>query len=651
MIHCLRRYSKRNNSPFRAEWAFLLLAIAIAAGLRFWQLGHLPPGLYRDEAYYGLDALRVLEGNHALFFPANNGREPLFIYLTALIIPLTGPTALSVRLGAALIGALTTWITYRLTASWFDARTALLAAFLWAITLWPVHLSRVGFRVVLLPALLALAFWLGARAYRRQRPADWLLAGLVYGLTFYTYLAARFTPLLVFSFFLYLWWTGRRRQLWPGVAWFGLAAGLTVAPLLLLGWQQPELFIGRGDQVSIFNPAIHQGDFWGTLGRQTGQALGMFLWQGDTILRHNPAGRPVFDALMALPFLAGLLWCLLNWRRPAATLALLWTGVMLGPTILAEDAPHFLRAAGVLPAVLIFPALGLSHLWTWTKLPFRVRQGLVIILLAGSLAWTINDYLAYAHDAETAYLFETAARDMAVSINNESADTAIYLDERFWQGWPSIQFLVESPDLRLFQAAEANIQIEMARAAFYVWPYESLNFAPQAFSPPALVSVTQGGLARGDLEETAYSLYTRYLIERPAAPPPILANFNNQLKLREVVIQPGQSTEPYFIVDLTWSAAGSLDQPLTVFVHLLDAGGEVMGQSDGPPAGGQWPHDWWQEGIFLQERRQISVTQPYERSQRRLVIGVYESGSQERLPLLDNRGAVAGDSWSIVVDP
>ena len=59
----------------------LLLAVGLAAALRFYRLGEWPPGPYRDEAYNGLDALGVLNGRHALFFPANNGREPLYLSL------------------------------------------------------------------------------------------------------------------------------------------------------------------------------------------------------------------------------------------------------------------------------------------------------------------------------------------------------------------------------------------------------------------------------------------------------------------------------------------------------------------------------------------------------------------------------------------
>ena len=151
---------KNHRSPSTFGWALLLLAVGTAVFLRFYNLGNWPPGLYRDEAFNGLDALRVLDGEPALFFIANNGREPLYITLTALSVALFGRTVLAVRLAAAVVGSLTTWLVYKLGRSWFGWRVGLLAAWLWAITLWPVHLSRLGLRTILLPAALALAFWL-----------------------------------------------------------------------------------------------------------------------------------------------------------------------------------------------------------------------------------------------------------------------------------------------------------------------------------------------------------------------------------------------------------------------------------------------------------------------------------------------------------
>ncbi|MBP6789200.1 MAG: glycosyltransferase family 39 protein, partial [Candidatus Promineofilum sp.] len=446
----------------------LLLAVGLAAVLRFYRLGEWPPGPYRDEAYNALDALGVLRGQHALFFPANNGREPLFIYLVALSIALFGPTTLALRLPAAVVGALTTLPAWLLGRAWFGRAAGLLAAFLWAITLWPVHLGRIGLRAGLLAPLLALAFWLGTRAYREQRAALWFAAGLVYGLSFYTYLAVRFTPLLLALFAVYLVATGRRARLWDNgrALWFVGGAALVVAPLAVVLLRQPELLLGRAGQVSILSPEVNGGEPLRALLGNVGRALGLYLWRGDAILRHNallsydvvlksdnPAGRPLFDLFMAGPFLVGLGWCVWRWRRPAAAFLLLWQLVMLGPTILAEDAPHFLRAAGILPGAVFFPAIGLALLWQWPRLPALLRRAAVILLLAGSLALTVRDYARYAQQLDVAYLWESAAAELANAAQATPPETAVYLDRRFVEGWPSVTFLLGDRPVMPFDAA------------------------------------------------------------------------------------------------------------------------------------------------------------------------------------------------------
>ncbi|MCA9872309.1 MAG: glycosyltransferase family 39 protein, partial [Anaerolineales bacterium] len=286
--------SNQLYGPSRWGWALLLFIVVTAVFLRFYQLGHVPPGLYRDEAANGLDALTVLHGRFPLFFPANNGREPAYIYLTAAAIAVLGRSATAVRLAAAVVGALTTLVVFGLGRAWFGQRVGLLAAWLWAVTVWSVHLSRIGLRVVLMVPLLVLAFWLGTLAYRRQKWWLWLTAGLVYGAGFYTYLAMRFTPLLLLALLAYLLWQRQGARLWPGAAWFALGTAVALLPLGTLFLQDPALILGRTGQVSVLNTAVNGGDLWGTLVRQIGRALGMFLWRGDDILRHNPAGRPVF---------------------------------------------------------------------------------------------------------------------------------------------------------------------------------------------------------------------------------------------------------------------------------------------------------------------------------------------------------------------
>ncbi len=627
------------------RWALLLLALIAAALLRFWQLGDIPAGLYRDEAWNGLDALRVLQGEHALFFPANNGREPTYIYLVALATALLGPSALAVRLGAAVISTLTTWTTYQLGRSWFGWRTGILAAWLWATTVWPFHLGRIGFRAVLLPFYLSLIFWLGTEAYRKPTWWRWLLTGLVYGLSFYTYLAVRMTPVLLLVMGVYGVWRGRKNILRTALPWFSLGSFITLAPFLILALQQPEIISGRAGQVSILNPAISQGDPFGTLLQHIGQALGLFFWQGDNILRHNPPGRPLFDGFMLIPFILGI-WLSWQWRRRGAIVALWsWLLLMLWPTILAEDTPHFLRAVGILPAALLVPALGLSHLSSWNKLTPRLRLGLILFLCGASTVVSIRDYFwDYARQPETAYLFEAAARDMAEAVQAEGQGTTIYIDQRLWEGWPSLPYLLaETPGVQLFDPAEGVSPPHTTDYAIYVWPFAPHDFLDNLVPPTATLTIEPGSLARGDLEPTPLPFVIRYRVQSTSAAGPGLAQFGTHVTLLKASYQVIQATQLQF--ELGWQISEPLTRELKVFVHIRD-NDTLLGQWDASPGQGYWPGTQWQPGLQLHDRFMVDLQKPFDPAVHTIWIGLYDAETLVRLPVTAEAGS-SGDSWQL----
>lgn len=621
----------------------------IALILRFYHLGQWPPGLYRDEAFNGLDSLNVLNGQqHPLFFAANNGREPTYIYLTTLAILAFGRTPFALRFVAATVGGLTTLLVYRLSRSWYDPATALAAAWLWATTFWTVHLGRIGLRIGLLAPALTLAFLVGTWAVRRQTKTAVFLAGLAYGACFYTYLAARFTPLLLVVLGVYgLWLNGRSaiRIFVYQCFFFACGTVIAVAPLL---WtlQKMGLLMGRVGQVSIFSSAVSHGHPWQTLAQNMLRAAGMFLWRGDTILRHNAAGRPVFDMWMAIPFLIGVALCLRDWRQPAKALPLLWTAVMLGPTLLAADTPHFLRAAGVLPGVLFLPAIGLAWLWQWERLPQSLRRGLVIALALASLAQTGRDYAAYAQAPDTAYLFETAATTLAEQINQEPAGRAVFLDERYWSGWPSVMFLVPhqptlfNPETGLLAATDLPFTV-------YVWPYGPLDFMPTAVPPTAHILPELGPLSRGDLEPEAYPLYLRYQIQ-PLPQHPTLAVFGDKVSLQATAVT--SLPDNRLQIDLDWTLADQHPAAnLTVFVHVL-ANGQIIGQADSLPAAGYWPWAWWRQGWLIRDSHILSLSQPYNPATDTIEVGLYDPATLTRLSVETTDGTVT-DHWLISDKP
>ena len=640
----------RNRSP--QGWVFLLFICFIAAVLRFWQLDQLPAGLYRDEAFNGLDALNVLDGAHALFFTANNGREPAYIYLTALQIALWGQTTWAVRLTAALTGTLTTFVVYLLGKSWWREEIGLYAAWLWAVSVWPIHLSRIGLRPILLAPLFPLTLWLATEAYRRQKTSLWFLTGLLYGLTFYTYLASRLTPALILVALAWLWWQTRTRNEripfpWQGVGIAALGLLIMLLPWGLLAFNQPDILFGRTGQVSIFHPDINGGNLWGALWQSSWRSLGLFFWQGDTIIRHNPAGRPLFDRVMIIPFLLGLAWCGRHWRKFPSLVLIAWIGVMLIGTILAEDPPHFLRASGVLPAALFLPALGLGEIGRWLKPNKTAKTIFISLLLLASLGFTWQDYfVTYAQDDNTGYLFEEGISLLAADINQQPDTTTVILEKRFLEGWPSTGFLLQEPEqlhiVSADQIGQHNTPPDYP-LVLYVWPHDPAVWSQVETllgqQSPQQLAAELGAFGRGDLESAPYPLYLRYSLQSSRLETPQVSYLSatgdsHHLHHAQAFFKSDQNQ---LDVQLTWAFAETDQQPIITFVHVLDpTTGTLIGQEDSPPAQGYIPQAWWSQLDSLQETKQITLSRPLTETDL-VFVGIYPANNAgQRYVLVNN---------------
>ena len=663
------------------RWLPLAGLVILAAVLRLWMLTTIPPGLYHDEAFNGLDALSVLEGNRPIYFTVNHGREPFFIYGIAFSVALLGRSPGAIRVVAAMLGILTVPTVYLMAREMGGRRLALLTATLTATTVWHLALSRIGLRAISLPLMIALALWLLWRGRRTGQRWQFILAGLCFGAASYTYLAARFTfiALLGFGTFYYFFnldfnpndenRAGRTVFIRKTDALLFLSAAVLVLfPLFLFGIGHWDVFVGRAGQVSIFNPTINKGDLCGTLLRHIGRAWGMFFFRGDFIPRHNVPLRPVFDPLIAVAFILGLIRLLRERRRSDRTLTLVWLTVMIIPTIIAEDAPHFLRAVGLQPLLFLIPALGLEAAWQWLEkhTSRAVAGGLVALVLLASLGLTVWDYFfRYGTDPELRYSFETAATEMAVEINRflgagwqgeglavkasvPHSGHHVYVDARLWRDWRSVQFLVpESPSLHLLsgESLSAAGVGSAGEALLVLWPYDNYRPWLDVLAPNREIRVREGGLERGDLEETAYPLYLT-MQASPARVQNVLARLEGGLELIDCQLETIDSQ--HLRVTLRWSATEPVPASYTAFVQLLHDG-RLVAQDDAPPGTRYLPTHWWRPGDVIVDEHYLELDEPYreKRPGQQMIAGLYKGAGQKRLSVLDENGQPHGDYISL----
>jgi hypothetical protein len=114
-----------------------------------------------------------------------------------------------------------------------------------------------------------ISIWALARAGRTGNRWHWVLAGLLAGLTQYTYPSSRVLPLLWILILALKFWQEReqRRAFVIGIPLF--AAGLVAALLPQLIWyaQYPQTFLARAGQTSFTqNPLYVEGGITAVLG-------------------------------------------------------------------------------------------------------------------------------------------------------------------------------------------------------------------------------------------------------------------------------------------------------------------------------------------------------------------------------------------------
>src|SRR5687767_8803763 len=110
-----------NRALMNRREIFILLAFLIlGAALRFQGQAEMQHLLHHDEAYYGLDALSLLENPRLqLYFPANTGREGLWMVLLTPLLGTLGATPLALRLTSAFVGILTIAAVYWLAREFY----------------------------------------------------------------------------------------------------------------------------------------------------------------------------------------------------------------------------------------------------------------------------------------------------------------------------------------------------------------------------------------------------------------------------------------------------------------------------------------------------------------------------------------------------
>ncbi len=616
------------------NWA-LLVILLLGAALRWIGLPSISHLLSYDEAYDGLDALTQLHHfTPTPFFPGDFGRESGWIYLLVPFIGVFDARPFALHLAATMIGILTIAVTYALGMEVMGRRGATWTAAALAVFYWHVSLSYIALRAILLPLVGSAMFAMFLRAVRTNSAGSWRWTGLWLGILAYTYYAARaWIGFLVLGL---LWLSlkdAARRKGSLSALFIGGCVGL---PLMVYSAVNPQLVSRRISEVAV--------DFNGVVGN-VGLWLRAWFFQGDVNTSLNFQGRPIFDPFLGILFIVGLGALFFSVRRRWHA----WWVFGLGftamiPSLLSSDAPHFLRAIGlVVPCALIAGAGAvlieraarrvLSARWA-----MLIPAGLVLV----SAAVTYRDFAAR-------WLVPASAPALKSQFDNQLAEQL--------RRSTSIDMSVYLPFTPFAPSIDPRTQFRMA----YLAPRHVAMFNPGecfVIADGAAAYATTASDADRYQQSLAQFAQSHWLGNVPAEQGQAVftifraeprADFVAQMTgspitfgdvLRLGLLRPISSTVPAgatVLLQLGFKALHPLDRDHSVFIHLYgeprpEAGGPIWSQADSQLCV-SYPTSWWGTAETVVQDFALHIPANLPPGRYVIAAGVYDSTSLVRLPV------------------
>jgi 4-amino-4-deoxy-L-arabinose transferase-like glycosyltransferase len=427
------------------SFLFLLVILILAAFLRFWQLGKVPPSPDWDEAALGYNAYSILKtgkDEYGKFLPLilrsfDDYKPAIYVYLIIPAIKIFGLNTFAVRLPAAIIGTLAVLLIYYLVNELFinelqaknklsnslsrNKLIALTASFLLAISPWHLQFSRIAFETQVGLFFDVLIAFLILKSF--QKPALLLLAAFFAGLNIYVYQAEKiFTPLLLLVFLII--WRKKIFSLPKKYLFLAIIIGwVLIIPFGYLTLTTPEIFL-RAKGTSV---AADQTPFLARTveklirDKENNDLLGLILdnrrvvyfktfiagwlshfdlnWlflTGDEARHHAPGMGLMY--LWELPFLLLGIYELIFGNYPRSTKVFLfsWLAIAPIPASFTTGVPHAVRTIRMLPIPQILVALGIiaavEFLQKKPKTWRFLACGLGVIFFIFNFAYYFNQY-------------------------------------------------------------------------------------------------------------------------------------------------------------------------------------------------------------------------------------------------------------------
>jgi len=531
-------------------WIILGIIIVLAAILRLYQLGNIPPSPDWDEVALGYNAYSILQtgkDEFGKFLPVvlrsfDDYKPALYAYLIIPSILIFDLSVFAVRFPSSIFGIISVLAVFYLVREIFENHKfrdylSLTAAFLLAISPWSVQFSRVAFEsnVGDVFNLLTVLFFVKAI----KKPMFFILSAIFAGLGIYIYQSEKvFTPLLVLALlFIY-----RKEILAHSKKYILLAAAVGVIVVLPMFFYilNNRAALLRVTGTSIFS---YQTELLKTniqkleQDKESSDTIGIILenrrivylktivsgyishfdpnWlfiTGDISRHHAPNMGILY--LFEFPFILLGMYLLLfsNVNKKTKLLIFSWFLLAPVPASITTGVPHAVRTLNFLPTWQIFSAIGIVYTFVfmskykWTKYIFYL---IFSILFLFNFSYYLNQYFVqqnYYFSQDWQYGYKEAVEEV-VKLQDKYDQIIISDNQPMDKSYMFFLFYLKYPPQEYQKIGSKSSGSFDSHHSFGRYTFRQINWQEDRLSKNVLYAGTPKDIPEGvTLLKTIYNL-------------------------------------------------------------------------------------------------------------------------------------------------
>ncbi|HUO57541.1 MAG TPA: PA14 domain-containing protein [bacterium] len=379
----LRERLKNIEIPLKWEIGIGSAILLAAIFLRVFRIASVPSGLFIDQGFEGLAALRILhEGWRPLYVEDVFHAYALALYQLALWFKIFGSGEVTLKLFFAFLSILGLPLVYWTFRQLAGPRVALLTLFILTFMRWHITFSRNGFPSIELPIYMFGTIGFLLYGLRTQKRWPYIAAAFFFAAGFYTYQAFKVMPVLLLFYAIYETAANLKivRKQWVSIGIFMLLSIALSYPIF------DDIVIKKNFGTREKLLAVHS---WQQFVSDLSQTALMFNRHGDENSRHNPQNLPMLDQVSGALFILGLAYAVFRIHRRKYFYAVMGFLVMSLPCLLSVDPAHANRMLGVTPFLAFIIATPIAALWGRVVAFWGPRREWTFFIAAAPFLWNL----------------------------------------------------------------------------------------------------------------------------------------------------------------------------------------------------------------------------------------------------------------------